>query len=209
MIGPSKTLRRTVIAFAALILAGCATNFSADVTRFQQLPKPTGETIEVAPKNPDLAGSLSFKQYANMIGDRLGAEGYKPPVAGTPSTLIATIDYGVSGGPAGAETTKRPRFSIGFGVGTGGRHTDVGVGVATGIGSTPPPRTLANRWLQLVVTRRADGQQLYEGKATSLGESRNIDLVMPQLIEALFKDFPGKTGTTSHVVLGPEPQLGG
>ncbi len=206
MIGPSDTLRRAATLFVALLMAGCATNFSADVTRFQQLPKPAGETIEVAPKNPDLAGSLSFEKYANMIGDRLGAEGYKPPASGKPSDLIATVDYGVTPGPAGAERSSRPRFSIGIGVGTGGRHSDVGVGVATGVGHREPSPGLSNRWLQLVITRRTDGHQLYEGKATSLGESRNIDLVMPQLVAALFKDFPGKSGTTNHVELGPEPK---
>ncbi|HKJ75353.1 MAG TPA: DUF4136 domain-containing protein [Alphaproteobacteria bacterium] len=203
---PRKIFRPFALAVMLSALAGCATNFTADVTRFQQLPKPSGETIEVVPKNPSDANALSFKKYAQMIGTHLGAVGYKPPQSGTPSTYIATIDYGVSAGPAPATMKKRSPVQIGIGVGTGSRHTGFGMGVSTGVGTPRSDKPVNNRWLQMVITRRSDGQQLYEGKVTSLGEGDSINPVMPLLIDALFKDFPGKSGTTSHVELGPEPK---
>jgi Domain of unknown function (DUF4136) len=201
-----RYLRPAGLALALMLAAGCATNFTADVTRFQQLPKPAGETVEVVAKQPDDANALSFQQYANMIGTRLGAEGYSPPTPGAPSDLIATVDYGVSAGPSSPVVKKDSPFHIGVGVGTGGGHSAFGLGVSTGVGErkSEPPAT--NRWLQLVISRRSDGQVLYEGKATSLGDGQSINPVMPLLIDALFKDFPGKNGTTNHVTLGPEPK---
>ena len=94
----------------------------------------------------------------------------------------------------------------GIGVGTGGSHSAFGVGMSTGVGTTKTEPPVSNRWLQLVITQRSDGKVLYEGKAESLGESTNVNPVMPLLVEALFKDFPGKSGTTNHVELGPEPK---
>jgi hypothetical protein len=199
-------VRIAAIALLASLVSACATNFAADVTRFQQLPKPSGETIEVVPKNPNEAGNLSFKQYAQMVGTHLGQVGYNPPVAGTPSVLIATIDYGVSSGPAPATVKKSSPVQIGIGVGTGSRHSAFGVGMSTGVGTPKSEPPVSNRWLKLTISRRSDGQVLYEGTATSLGEGQNLNLVMPQLVQALFKDFPGKNGTTTHVELGPEPK---
>jgi len=211
MIKTLKTLRPGVARVAAMallasLISACATNFTADVTRFQQLPKPSGETIEVVPKDPKEAASLSFKQYAQMVGNHLGQVGYSPPVAGTPSTLIATIDYGISSGPTPATIKKRSPVTIGIGVGTGGRNSAFGVGMSTGVGTAKAEPPVSNRWLKLVITRRSDGQVLYEGSAESLGESTNINPAMPLLVQALFKDFPGKSGTTDHVELGPEPR---
>ena len=125
MIKTLQNLRPHVVRIGAITLlaslvSACATNFTADVTRLQQLPQPAGETIEVMPKNPNEAGNLSFKQYAQMIGSHLGQVGYKPPVSGTPSALIATIDYGVSSGPAPATVKRSSPVQIGIGVGTGG-----------------------------------------------------------------------------------------
>ena len=214
MIKTLKTLRPGATRMAAMALltslvSACATNFSADVTRFQQLPQPSGETVEVAPKNPSEAENLSFKQYAQIVGNHLGQVGYNPPVAGTPSTLIATIDYGVSSGPAPATVKKSSPVTIGIGVGTASRHSAFGVGMSTGVGEAKPEPPVTNRWLKMTIRRRSDGQVLYEGTASSLGEGRNLNLVMPQLVQALFKDFPGKNGTTNHVELGPEPKPGG
>ncbi len=199
-------LRIGAMALLASLASACATNFNADVTRFQQLPKPSGETIEVVPKNPNEAANLSFKQYAQMVGAHLGQQGFNPPVPGTPTTLIATIDYGVSAGPVPASVKKRSPIQIGIGVGTGGGHSAFGMGMSTGVGTTPNEPPVSNRWLQLVITQRSDGKVLYEGKAESLGQGTNINPVMPLLVEALFKDFPGKSGTTNHVELGPEPK---
>ena len=45
------------------------------------------------------------------------------------------------------------------------------------------------------------GKRLYEGTAKSTGPSGSLSTVMPYLVEALFKEFPGESGKAHKVIL--------
>src|SRR5690606_333839 len=59
-----KAARALKVAVASLALAGlaaCASNFNANVSRFQsQMPAPQGQTFAVVAEDPALAGGLEF-----------------------------------------------------------------------------------------------------------------------------------------------------
>jgi len=42
---------------------------------------------------------------------------------------------------------------------------------------------------------------VYEGKVVSDGSEEELFVVMPYLIEALFKEFPGNNGSTRNVII--------
>ena len=96
------SLTRKILTAAAPIallgLGACATPFSANVSRFQQLPAPQGQTFRVVSDDPRLAGGLEFSQYASLVADRLEQVGYVEAPVGTPADLRVTLDYDVDNG---------------------------------------------------------------------------------------------------------------
>ena len=93
-----RTLFR-LVAPAALLLAGaCTALFRADVTRFQQLPPPQGQTFAIQAADPQNQGGIEFGMYARLVAQRLGQQGYREVPAGAPASLIVSLDYGVDNG---------------------------------------------------------------------------------------------------------------
>ncbi|MBL4894376.1 MAG: DUF4136 domain-containing protein [Emcibacter sp.] len=181
-----------------LSLAGCGKTIVSDVTRFHNLPAPAAETIEVMSLDPALQNSLEFGQYAELVGNHLGTAGYKPP-QGSPSRLIAKISYGQRA--TDTLIDNGPRSSVGIGVGSGGRHSSVGIGLSFPIGNNEPQQDYI-RMFSLEIFRRSDGVKLYEGQVTNRG-SEGLPLAMPYLVDALFQNFPGESGTSNKIKATP------
>jgi len=181
-----------------LALGGCAARFSADVTRFHELPAPAGETLQIVAKDPAKADTLEFQRYADLVGEALGRQGYRPPLAGEPSVLIAAIDYGVSQGRQALRDNGGSR--VGVGVGGGSHHVGVGVSTTFALSGGDGDMVYTRR-LSVEISRRSDGKRLFEGRAISEGRTPDLGAVMPLLVEALFTDFPGVSGTTQEVEL--------
>ena len=92
------TLERLPLLVAAsaaslLALGGCTTGCKADVARFQQLPAPNqGQTFFVQADNPQLSGGLEFSHYADLVGERLVAQGYQRASDAASAQLIVRLD---------------------------------------------------------------------------------------------------------------------
>lgn len=184
------------VAFAA---AGCASKFEADVTRFHQLAEPDSRTVAVVARDPGVDRSIEFERYAGMIRERLIAEGFTAPADGITPDIMAEVSYGVGEGRRAIRDGGDNPVSVGVGVG-GGSRSGVGVGVSTGfgIGGGSSGSTFM-RHFELVLTRAADGRRLFEGRVISEGKSHDLPAVMPLMIDALFEDFPGVSGSTRSI----------
>ncbi|MBW7837690.1 MAG: DUF4136 domain-containing protein [Sphingomonadales bacterium] len=201
---PMSVLRFLMLCCAPILLSACASSLTADVTRFHQLTGAAGETVQVRPADPARAASPEFNRYADLVGAKLAAYGYKPPVAGSPSDLVAEIDWSVSeSGDLRSGDDSPVSVGVGVGGGSGGRHSGVGVGVgvSTGFNVGGGSGVSYIRRLSLILIRQSDGARLFEGRAVSRGENSDMLAVMPYLVDALFKDFPGKSGETIKVKL--------
>ncbi len=100
----------------ALGLAGCATGLRTQVSRYQAMPAPAGQTFYVVPA----AGSpqnLEFNRYAAIVSQQLSAKGYTPAGAPQFASMLVKLDYGVDEGRT--EYTEDPfdrsRYGYGFG----------------------------------------------------------------------------------------------
>jgi len=186
------------IIFILIPLAGCSKSIISEVSRFHNLPTANAETIEVVSLDPNRQNSLEFSQYAALVGQHLGKIGYQPP-QNTPSQLIAVIDYHMQ--PAGSAIDSGPRSSVGIGVGSGGRRSSVGIGLSIPIGENDPPQAYM-RILTLEIIQRSDGVKLYEGQAASRGPEA-LPVIMPYLVNAIFQDFPGNSGSSNKVKAQP------
>ncbi|MFM6831540.1 MAG: DUF4136 domain-containing protein, partial [Novosphingobium sp.] len=64
--------------------------------------------------------------------------------------------------------------------------------------------TVYTSGIDMKIDRRADGQRLFEGKAEAASQSNRLSYVVPNLVEAMFTDFPGRSGETVRISIAPE-----
>ena len=145
-----------------------------------------------------LQNSLEFGQYAELIGNNLGKVGYSPP-NGPNSRLIARIAYNTQS--ADITLDNGPKSSVSVGASSGGRRSGVGVGISIPFGQSEPQQDYVYM-LFMEIIRRSDGTKLYEGRVSNHGRE-GLPTMMPYLVDALFQDFPGETGTSQKVKATP------
>lgn len=212
---------------ALLLASACTTPFRADVTRFQQMPPPQGQTFTVQPADPALQGGLEFANYARLVAERMAAQGYQPALPGTRASLVAILDYGVDNGHEKVESSPGYGFGGfgpygyggfggygygGFGRGFGrGWYGGWGDGFGyPGFGGYPyvDSYTYYVSHIDLQVRRSGDGRVLFEGKARARSLDDSLPHLVPNLIEAMFTGFPGRSGEEVRITIPPPPKPG-
>lgn len=196
---------------AALLLAGCATPFRAQVSRFQVLPPPAGETFVIEPADARNAGSIEFRTYALPVQQALERQGYRLAPDRASAQLIVRMDFGV--GPPRERIDTRPG-AVGWGWGGGAWGWGGGPwgwggwgrwGWADpwwgwgGWGPEVYSYTVFPSFVELTIARAADGVRLFEGRAQATSRNGNLPFLVPRLVEALFTGFPGNSGETVNV----------
>jgi hypothetical protein len=191
-----------------VVLSACATQIRTQVTRFHHMPPATnGETFAVEPLK-DQAGSLEWEQYANLVAQQLTDKGYVRVAQPAGAKYAVLFSYAIDRGKT--ITAAVPVFGQ-----TGGGVTTFYSGSSSGFAYTQPTygevgselvtATVFGRALELdifdVPQTLGSGApvKIFEAKAGSAGSSGNLAVVMPAMIAAVFKDFPGKSGETISV----------
>src|SRR3546814_8482880 len=64
------------------------------------------------------------------------------------------------------------------------------------------PYTTLFRSLTMKIDRVSDRKRLFEGTAQAQSLSNNLTYLVPNLIEAMFTNFPGQSGETVRVKIG-------
>ena len=206
-----KTLTRAALPVAlALGLSACATNsFKADVSRFAvPLPAPAGQTFAVVAEDPKLAGGLEFATYANAVATELTGLGYTKAASPETADMLVRFDYRVDGGREKVRTDPGVGGIGAFGPwgrwgGWGGGFGGWGYGFNDPFLGGPDVRsyTVYTSGVDVKIDRRADGQRLFEGKAEAVSRSNRLPRLVPNLVDALFTDFPGNSGETVRITI--------
>jgi hypothetical protein len=93
-------------------------------------------------------------------------------------------------------------LSVGIGGGTFGRNVGIGGSVNIPVGRSRPNEVAINM-LELQLKRRSDNSVVWEGRAVSEARAGTAGAapgtVVPQLADALLRDFPGTSGQTVRV----------
>lgn len=197
---------RAAAAAAALGLAACAgTTPAPQVTRFHlNAPIPQG-TVFVEAVDPAAAGSLEYRSYADEVARGWQRLGFQPARTRAEADYVSTVLL---------QSATRPRaprqspVSIGVGVGggsfgrRGGSFGGGSVGVGLPLGGARRGSTVAFSELTVTLRRASDASAVWEGRAgvETLAASPNGSLTsaVPQLVDALFGDFPGRSGETTR-----------
>ncbi|GMM92349.1 DUF4136 domain-containing protein [Qipengyuania sp. MTN3-11] len=223
--GWGRTARLASVPLILAGLAACATPFRADVQRFQtQLPAPTGESFAVVADDPSLAGGLEFAQYADLVEANMARLGYAQ-AAPESATLLVRFDYNVDNGRERIRTTgfrdpfydpwfgysafRSPYYRSRFGYSP---FRSRYYGSSWGYGFYDPwfggpevrSYTVYNSEIDMKIDRAATGERLFEGKAEALSTSDRLQYLVPNLVEAMFTDFPGNSGETVRISIKPE-----
>jgi hypothetical protein len=218
-----RAAKIAVVSAALAGLAACATNFNANVSHFSsQLPAPTGQTFTVVPEDPALANGLEFHQYAQAVADHLASLGYRPVDNPHDATLLVRFGYGVDRGRERVTSTPGfgydPFYSPWYSYPTvyRGRHGRAFIAARPygpwGFGWYDPffggadiqSYTVYTSGIDLKIDRAVDGARLFEGKAQAVSTSNHLQYLVPNLIEAMFTDFPGNSGETVRISIAPE-----
>lgn len=225
--GVARWARRAIVPLMIAALAACAQPFNAKVSRFQsQLPAPQGQTFAVVADDPALAGGLEFSQYARLVEAQMAKLGYaqaRPENA----TMLVRFDYGVDKGREKVSRTSGfyrdpfyspwygySRFGYGYGRPGFGYSRYGAFGRPWGYGWYDPffdggydSYTVYTSGIELKIDRKADGQRLFEGKAEAASLSNRLGYLVPNLVEAMFTDFPGNSGETVRISVAPEKNV--
>lgn len=208
-----KSLARFGLPLALLVgVSACATPFKADVSRFAvPLPAPQGQTFAVVAEDPKLAGGLEFSLYADMVAKEMEQLGYARASSPEAANMLVRFDYGVDNG------RERVRSDPGVGIGYAdpfwgpwGRFGGFGYNRGWGYGFNDPflggganvrSYTVYTSGIDVKIDRTADGQRLFEGKAEAVSRSNRLPNLVPNLVDAIFTDFPGSSGETLRITI--------
>lgn len=210
-----RTLFAAAVALVAL--AGCASPkfVTSDVTRYHALTEsPQGKTFAIVALDEDQESSFAFKQFGDLMNQRLSALGLKQYTGSngpTNADYVVTLRYAVYGPSADVRTRwsgfGRPGFGFGYGFGP-----YFGRGPFGYMGYDPfwddhmevETRQLFTRRVEVNVFRASTfnserKERLFEGRAVSSGLNGQIEPVMPYILDAIFQEFPGRSGETKTV----------
>lgn len=223
----SPLFRTAMIVGALTALSACAAPFQANVARFQQLPPAQGQTFTIEARDPTLAGGLEFDHYAQMVAAELERVGYHRAARGDESDLTVKLAYGVD------EGRERIRRDAGFGDSFWGGRGFGGGWYHHGFGARPiiirtrhgyryahgfydpflfggygddgiSSYTIYTSGLDVLIERRGTGERLFEGSAEAVSRDNDLTRLVPNLIEAMFTDFPGNSGERVRITVAPE-----
>lgn len=209
-------------------LAGCATPFRADVSRFEnRLPAPQGNSFAVVAEDPALAGGLEFSRYADFVEAEMAQLGYVEAASPAEATLLVRFDYGVDQGRERVRSTgfgySDPFYSpwtsysrpVLFRDRAGNARIAYLPSRAWGYGWHDPffsshggveSYTVYTSGIELKIDNANTGERLFEGRAEAASTSNRLQYLVPNLVEAMFTDFPGNSGETVRISVAPEDQ---
>ena len=143
--------------------------------------------------------------------------GYAQAASAENASLLVRFDYGVSTGRERVRTTgfRDPFYDPWFGSRWGRSRFGYGrpfYGSRWGFGFYDPwfggpdvrSYTVYTSGIDMKIDRAATGERLFEGKAQAISTSNRLQYLVPNLVEAMFTDFPGNSGETLRISIAPE-----
>lgn len=207
----SKLATAAALGVLALGLSACVQSLKTQVTRYQAMPAPQGQTFFVVPGGGMATnGGLEFQRYATLVTQQLTAHGYSPAANAENANMIVQLGYRVGPGQMRYESDPfgydpfygpgsrffYPRFGFGFGspfyYGWGGSF-----GYGAGVDSYVEFQSEAELHIRAAGTQ----QPLFDGRAQARSQTNRLDVLVPDLVQALFTGFPGQSGETVKITI--------
>ena len=176
------------------------------------------KTVWIKPSDASLVNSLQFQTYAKTIASYLVQYGFSVALENQAPDYVVFVSYGI--GPGKTITKSMPVF----GAMGGGTTTNSGTVYGTDgnirysgesytmptygvVGSRTSTQTQFTRNLAIDIVdasslvNPAKPIKIYEGRVQSTGKCGGVNYVMSEMIESMFRNFPGRSGTSRQVTI--------
>ena len=191
---------------SVIALTACATSLQTEVSRYQAMPAPQGQTFIVVPgEGKARPGGLEFERYAGLVAQQLSARGYRPAADPKSANMVVQLGYNVDsgqtritdyGGPYGfGPSYFYPRF------GHWGSPFYYGWNDPFWYGSGIDSWVEYHSELDLHIRASGTNQPLFDGRAEARSTTNRLDALLPGLVEALFTGFPGQNGEVVRITI--------
>jgi hypothetical protein len=198
--------------FLSVLLYGCAGFVRSDVAVFHNFSDRSSTVVRYAfvpVKGQE--SSLEYKNYANLIRSELARYNFEEASVQDAETIVAFF-YGIDAvriklesvpifgqtGVSRSQTFGTINTYGNYGTYSGTTTHTPSYGI---VGSEVESRTEYGREFSLYIVDKdsidkGKMEVVYQGNVRSDGSSSQLAKVMPAMIKSLFKDFPGKSGST-------------
>lgn len=220
-----KLTAAAMLGAAAIAVGGCAATLPTKVTRYQAMPAPQGQSFYVVPGMGAAAqGGLEFQHFAGLVSQQMAARGYTPAASAQTATMIVQLGYGVDQGrtqivedPFYRSRINDPFYDPYWGVyryrpyysrfGYYGYRSPFYYGWDDPFwygGSGIRSYTEYRSELTMAIRDRRTNQSLFDGRAQARSRTDELGTLVPNLVEAMFTGFPGRSGETVRITVPAE-----
>ena len=206
-----RTFRKfLLLCFAVLpfLLGACASTIRSEVTAFQQWPADAGGRSFAFMHNTGDAQDLERQNYENLVRLQLLKIGLRDPAPGETAQLKVRVDYSINARDVRVIETVLvdpwygtpwygPGYYSPYWGWPGYGHPFYGpMWPSMPVARQQERRfTAFDRQLKVKVIDAASQKAWYDATVRSSGEKGRLTEVMPYLVDAAFRDFPGPNGT--------------
>jgi hypothetical protein len=213
----TKLAAAALLGVASLGLSACANTLRAEVSRYQAMPAPQGQTFIVVPGEGMAAnGGLEFQRYAGIVAQQLQARGYTPASSTQNASMVVQLGYGVDHGQTRVISDPFGYDPFwGGGYGGGFFYPRYGFRSRFYYGWDDPfwyGRGNIDSYIEyhgqvdLHVRAAGTNQPLFDGRAQARSQTNRLDVLVPSLVEALFTGFPGRNGEVVKITVPTPPR---
>lgn len=183
------------LALASLLLGGCATTISSQVTAFGTSPGFDGPRTYALTRSPEQQNNQEHETYEVWLKTRLAGDGFSEASEKSAHYLIG-MNYGITQQMA---RVAEPAYDPMFMPGPWGRPWGWGYPYWGPPSYVVRDYPYALKGLQLRFVDRASGKEVYRVSAQTSDGGTSLASTMPYLIDAAFKQLPFPSGQTVNI----------
>jgi hypothetical protein len=195
------------IVAGCLLLGGCATTFTSQVTSFHPTPLSLPDKSFVFARTGEQENNLEYRHYEELVRYQLIRHGFSDAQPASAARLKVSLAFNVTSRDVRVIETVPvdpwygpPYYGPAWpGFGRRGAFYDPFWSMPPMMQQRDVQYRIFNRELKIGIARIPGDEKLFDVTVLSEGTNAVLAAVMPYMIESAFADFPGPSGTARVV----------
>jgi hypothetical protein len=192
-----------LLSVLVLFLSGCASTIKSEVTAFHEWPNYVQDKTYVFERTKDQDNNLEYRNYENLVRAELKRLGFEEASDLRSARLKATIGYSIKVRDVRVvyPVVMEPYMYGPSWRGYYGPFYDPFWFGPPVVERREENYQVFTRQLKFTLANMSDGKKVYDTTVVSEGGNGSLAAVMPYMVRAAFKDFPGRNGMPQVVEL--------